>query len=111
MYSMKKIGYKTNFVETKKAINSQTALCCSWDTLVSQYEKAIQKGMNQESIKKEKTSHTIRIRFHYIRNADFVSRMEEVKKVDNCTVEITKESFKELYRTMRFVIKICNAFA
>ena len=23
----------------------------------------------------------------------------------------TKESFKELYRTMRFVIKICNAFA
>lgn len=105
------IGYKTNFVETKKAINSQTALCCSWDTLVSQYEKAIQKGMNQESIKKEKTSHTMRIRFHYIRNADFVSRMEEVKKVDNCTVEITKESFKELYRTMRFVIKICNVFA
>lgn len=88
------IGYKTNFVETKKAINSQTALCCSWDTLVSQYEKAIQKGMNQESIEKEKTSHTMRIRFHYIRNADFVSRMEEVKKVDNCTVEITKESFR-----------------
>ena len=54
--------------------------------------------MNQEAIEKEKTSHTMRIRFHYIRNADFVSRMEEVKKVDNCTVEITKESFKELYR-------------
>ena len=107
----KEIGYKTNYVETKKAINSQTALCCSFHELKAQYEEKIKHALQCKKIDKIKSSHTMQIRFHFIRNADFVSRIEEVKRIDECTIEIRKDTFKELYRTMRFIIKVCNAFA
>ena len=51
------------------------------------------------------------ITFHHSRNADFVSRMDNVEKMDDCTVRIEKETYKDLYALMRFVIKVCNAYA
>lgn len=51
------------------------------------------------------------ITFHHSRNADFVSRMDNVEKMDECTVRINKETYKDLYALMRFVIKVCNAYA
>lgn len=57
------------------------------------------------------SSHTMEITFHHSRNADFVSRMDNVEKMDDCTVRIEKETYKDLYALMRFVIKVCNAYA
>ena len=37
--------------------------------------------------------------------------MNNVEKMDDCTVHVEKESYKDLYVLMRFVIKVCNAFA
>ena len=34
-----------------------------------------------------------------------------VEKMDDCTVRIEKETYKDLYALMRFVIKVCNAYA
>lgn len=101
------------YVETKKALNSQCALCCSWNELENRYEKAVSQ-IDQLCSKKPNypvKSHTLQITFHHIRNADFVSRMDGVNKIGNCTVEITKPSYNALYAYMRFVIKVCNAFA
>lgn len=106
------LGYMPAFVETKQAINAQSALCCSWNTLIERYEDAILKALTFTACpKSERTSYTMQIRFHFIRNAEFVSRMVDVKQIDACTVEIAKPTFRELYKTMRFVIKVCNAFA
>lgn len=54
--------------------------------------------------------HTLHITFHHIRNADFVSRMDGVHKISDCTVEVKKSNYKDLYAYMRFIIKVCNAF-
>lgn len=99
------------FVETKKAISSQCALCCSWNTLVQRYEQAIADALQLPSIKKQVAAHTMDITFHHERNAAFVSRMESVERIDLCTIRIRKDSYDALYRTMRFIIKICNAYA
>ncbi len=37
--------------------------------------------------------------------------MNDVEKMDDCTVRINKEMYKDLYALMRFVIKVCNAYA
>ena len=41
----------------------------------------------------------------------FVSRMDGVTRISDCTVRIQKDSYDEVYRYLRFVIKISNAFA
>ena len=99
------------YVETKKVINSQSALCCSWDTLEKRYESAIRRAVHGPKKKGEPKPHTMEITFHHERNADFAARMDGVERVDACTVRIQKEDFDTLYRYMRFVIKTCNAFA
>ena len=99
------------YVETKKVINSQSALCCSWDTLEKRYESAIRRAVHGPKKKGEPKSHTMEITFHHERNADFAARMDGVTRMDACTVRIQKEDFDTLYRYMRFVIKTCNAFA
>ena len=98
------------YVETKKALSSQCALCCSKNELKQRYETAVQtmqKNVPDYPVK----PHTMQITFHHIRNADFVARMDGVTKIDHCTVEIQKDSYNDLYKYMRFVIKVCNAFA
>ena len=37
------LGKGFSYVETKKAINSQCALCCSWNTLMKRYQLKFQK--------------------------------------------------------------------
>lgn len=98
------------YVETKKAINSQCALCCSWNTLVKRYQTEIPKALNHTPRKQNVTSHSMEITFHHERNAAFASRMDNVIRMDHCTVRIEKESYDELYRMMRFIIKTCNSF-
>ena len=78
--------------------------------------KMFNKGTIQEALKVDEkptlsSSHTMDITFHHSRNADFVSRMDNVEKMDECTVRINKETYKDLYALMRFVIKVCNAYA
>ena len=58
-----------------------------------------------------KKPHCVDITFHHERNADFVSRMDGVTRISDCTVRIQKDSYDEVYRYLRFVIKISNAFA
>ena len=58
-----------------------------------------------------KKPHRVDITFHHERNADFVSRMDGVTRISDCTVRIQKDSYDEAYRYLRFVIKISNAFA
>lgn len=101
------------FVETKKAVSSQCAICCSWEELERRYEKAIHsmKKLAYPCDDYPATNHKMDITFHHARNAEFVSRMDGVELIDSCTVRIQKNTYKELYAYMRFVIKICNAFA
>ncbi len=99
------------YVETKKVINSQSALCCSWDTLMKRYDFFIKQAIHVKKNKPQVKSHTLDITFHHERNADFAARMDGVCRIDSCTVRIEKESFDALYKYMRFVIKTCNAFA
>ena len=101
------------YVETKKAISSQCAICCSWKELEQRYQMAIS-SMNdvcQSCSDYPVKPHTMKITFHHERNVEFVSRMDGVTRIDACTVCIEKPSYKELYAYMRFVIKVCNAFA
>ena len=56
-------------------------------------------------------THTITITFHQERHADFVARMDGITRVSDCCVSLTKPSYEEAYKYMRFAIKISNAFA
>jgi len=105
------LGKGFSYVETKKAINSQCALCCSWNTLMKRYQTEIPKALTHATMKKEVTSHSMEITFHHERNAAFASRMDNVIRIDNCTVRIEKDNYDALYRMMRFIIKTGNAFA
>lgn len=96
------------FVETKKTISNQSVLCCSWNTLKNRYETGIQEALKGRDLVKPKKHPIMDITFHHSRNADFVSRMDGVEKINSCTVRIQKENYKDLYAYMRFVIKICN---
>ena len=100
------------YVETKKVISSQCGICCSWNELKRRYHQAVKTifERKQEKEQGQKQAHVMQITFHHIRNADFVARMDGVNKVDNCTVEIQKDNYADLYKYMRFVIKVCNAF-
>ena len=51
------------------------------------------------------------IQFHFEKNAGFVSRIPTVERIDETTVRIQSDRYDELYELMRFVIKVCNAFA
>ena len=99
------------FVETKKTLNNQCALCCSFNELKNRYTYGIQEALKVDEKPAGSSSHTMEITFHHSRNADFVSRMDNVEKMDDCTVRIEKETYKDLYALMRFVIKVCNAYA
>lgn len=99
------------FVETKKTLNNQYALCCSFNELKNRYTYGIQEALKTDEKPTISSSHTMEITFHHSRNADFVSRMDNVEKMDDCTVRIEKETYKDLYALMRFVIKVCNAYA
>lgn len=99
------------FVETKKTLNNQCALCCSFNELKNRYTYGIQEALKVDEKPAVSSSHTMEITFHHSRNADFVSRMDNVEKMDDCTVRIEKETYKDLYALMRFVIKVCNAYA
>ena len=106
------LAYPFAFVETKKVINSQCAICCSKNELKKRYTNVIEQ---MKIASKAKPSypiqeHTLHITFHHIRNADFVSRMDGVQKISDCTVEVKKSNYKDLYAYMRFIIKVCNAF-
>lgn len=101
------------FVETKKAVSSQCAICCSREELERRYAKGISdmKTISYSGNSISSAAHELKITFHHARNAEFVSRMDGVDLVDYCTVRIQKNTYKELYAYMRFVIKVCNAFA
>ena len=101
------------YVETKRAISSQCALSCSWQMLEERYERAVssmEAHCGQAPVYAKKP-HCVDITFHHERNADFVSRMDGVTRISDCTVRIQKDSYDEVYRYLRFVIKISNAFA
>ena len=76
----------------------------------SRYETGIQKALQSKKIQPILSRHFMEITFHHSRNADFVSRMDGVKKIDACTIRIEKEKYRDLYSLMRFVIKVCNAY-
>ena len=99
------------FVETKKTLNNQSVLCCSFNELKNRYAHGIQEALKVDEKPTLSSSHTMEITFHHSRNADFVSRMDNVEKIDDCTIRIKKETYKDLYSLMRFVIKVCNAYA
>lgn len=99
------------FVETKKAINAQCALCCSWNQLKQRYEEAVKETLAFSKIEPVTCAHTIDITFHHARNASYVSRMDGVEQLDNCTVRIQKDTYKELFRYLRFVLLVCNNFS
>ena len=104
---------KFAFVETKKTISSQCALCCSKQELQKRYYAAFEEAMECMKTKpaKGKQAHMMDITFHHIRNASFVARMDGVERISPCCVRIQKDNYDDLYQYMRFVIKVCNAFA
>ena len=101
------------YVETKKAISSQCALSCSWQMLEERYERAVSsmEALCVQSPAVIKKPYTVDITFHQERNADFVSRMDGVTRMSDCMVRIQKNSYDEVYKYLRFVIKVSNAFA
>ena len=98
------------FVETKKTLSNQSCLCCSKNELIQRYTKGIKEALQITEKPCLSGFHTMDITFHHSRNADFVSRMDNVLKIDECTVRIQKETYKDLYKYMRFIIKVCNAY-
>ena len=98
------------FVETKRTLSAQSCLCPSKQELKNRYAKGIQMALESKTISPNVSTHTMDITFHHSRNADFVSRMDGVEKIDNCTVRLTKPDYYSLYKYMRFVIKVCNAY-
>lgn len=105
------IGYEVEFVETKKAVNNQCAICKSYNELIQNYEISIKNALAKDYFIKGEIPCSMDITFHHIRNADFVSRLDEVERIDDCTIRIRKDNYRNLYKMMRFVIKVCNAFA
>ena len=101
------------YVETKKGISSQCALSCSWQMLEERYERAVSsmEALCVQSPAVIKKPYTVDITFHQERNADFVSRMDGVTRMSDCMVRIQKNSYNEVYKYLRFVIKVSNAFA
>ena len=98
------------FVETKKTLNAQSCLCPSKNELVNRYKIGIENALKSPFISSSVSSHTMDITFHHSRNADFVSRMDGVELIDSCTVRLSKPDYYSLYKYMRFVIKVCNAY-
>ena len=58
----------------------------------------------------EEPVNTLDIVFLNERNADFVSRIPTVERINNKTVRLTASNYEELYKLARFVIKVSNAF-
>lgn len=99
------------YVETKKTINSSTALNCSFEELQKRYALACEDMAQGRYAIFPEDHYILDITFHKERNADFVARVPLTKRIDACTVRIEGDDYDELYRRMRFLIKICNAFA
>lgn len=97
------------FVETKKSINFMTTLNCSKNELKQRYQKVISSMMNYPGYIEEPVN-TLDIVFLNERNADFVSRIPTVERINNKTVRLTASNYEELYKLARFVIKVSNAF-
>ncbi len=104
------LPYAAQFVQTKKAFNNQTALCCSRDELTRRYQNAIQESLKSLEKQMDTDSHVVDITFHKYQNADFVARMPSVQRIDRCTVRLQNQDTISLYKLIRFVIKICNSF-
>ena len=104
------LPYAAQFVQTKKAFNNQTALCCSRDELTRRYQNAIQESLKSLEKPMDTDSHVVDITFHKYQNADFVARMPSVQRIDRCTVRLQNQDTISLYKLIRFVIKICNSF-
>ena len=100
-----------HYVQTKEAIDSSTAICCSHDELVRQYDEQARLALNDQYAIYPEDRYVMDITFHRERNADFVSRMPQTMRVDSCTVRIEGSDYAKVYALMRFIIKICNAFA
>lgn len=98
------------FVETKKTLSAQSCLCPSKNELVNRYKIGIEDALKLQPISPSISVHTMDITFHHSRNADFVSRMDGVELIDSCTVRLSKPDYYSLYKYMRFVIKVCNAY-
>ncbi len=98
------------FVETKRTLSAQSCLCPSKNELRKRYKEGIEKALCAGTIVPCTSSHTMDITFHHSRNADFVSRMDGVEQVASCTVRLTKPDYYSLYKYMRFVIKVSNAY-
>ena len=105
----KEIGTEHTFVETKKSINNQTVLCCSKNELVKRYKEAV-KNIHSNYIP-QFDHYAIDIDFHFEKNASFVSRIPTVQRLSATTIRIEGTQYDELYELMRFIIKVCNAFA
>ncbi len=99
-----------HFVETKKTINSLCALNCSKLQLQQRYDQAIKSAFNDQYEIYPEDYYTIDITFHKERNASFVARVPLTRQIDACTVRIEGDDYDTLYRRMRFLIKISNAF-
>lgn len=100
------------YVETKQAVNAQCAINCSWNALIKRYEAAVKNAIPYAQRKNAVIQpHHAVITFHHEKNADFAARMEDVTRLDACSVKLHKESYDALYRSLRYVIKNCNSFA
>ncbi len=98
------------FVETKRTINSLCAQNCSRLQLKERYAQATAAALRMRPVIAPKDFYTIDITFHKERNASFVARVPLTERLDACTVRIQGSDYDELYRRMRFLIKICDAF-
>lgn len=99
-----------HFVETKQTINSLCAINCSKQQLIQRYDHEIRQALQDQYEIFPEDHYVIDITFHKERNASFVARIPLTTQIDACTVQIKGNDFDELYRRMRFMIKICNAF-
>lgn len=100
-----------HYVQTKEAIDSSTAICCSYDELMRQYDEQARLALSDQYAIYPEDRYVMDITFHRERNADFVSRMPQTMRVDPCTIRIEGSDYAKVYALMRFIIKICNAFA
>lgn len=98
------------YIETKKAVNSLTALNCSKLDLIHQYKTETARSVTENHQIYPEDHYVIDITFHKERNAAFVARVPLSTRPDLCTVRIEGDDYAELYRRMRFMIKIANAF-
>lgn len=101
---------QVHFVETKKTINSLCALNCSKQQLQQRYAETIKAAMSDHYEIYPEDHYALDITFHKERNASFVARVPLTNQIDRCTVRIEGDNYDELYRRMRFLIKISNAF-